>query len=214
MPRPVRGTRGARTTAPGTRAARGRPRSFDTDRALDTALELFWRHGYEGTSLHALTEAIGINTPSLYAAFGDKRSLFLKAVDRYIEKPASYLAVACRQPTARAVAEQLFVGAIDMVTRPGHPEGCMLVQAALATAPDASPIRDELARRRRGAEALLQRRLQHARDEGDLPASADPTQLARYLVTVLWGLAVQSAGGATRAQLQQVARLALRAFPA
>jgi len=123
---------------------RGRPRTFDLDRALDAALLLFWRHGYEGTSLAALTKAMDINVPSLYAAFGNKESLFRKALDRYIQKPASYLRKALEQPTARRVAEKAFRGAIDMVMHPGHPNGCLLVHGALATNPEANSIRKEL----------------------------------------------------------------------
>ena len=197
-----------------TRPARGRPRSFDAERALDAALDVFWRHGYEGTSMSALTAAMGINTPSLYAAFGDKQSLFMKAVERYVERPASYLAVACREPTARRVAERLFAGAIEMVSRPKNPDGCLLVQAALATAPDASPVRTELARLRRAAEAHVRRRLEGALADGDLPQGTDAAQLARYLITVLWGLSVQSATGATRKELEETARVAVQAVPA
>src|SRR5437763_11962127 len=94
---------------------RGRPREFDTEKALDAALLLFWRHGYEGTSLTALTGAMGINVPSLYAAFGNKEALFRKALDRYLRKPASYLPAALEEPTARRAAERLFHGAIEMV---------------------------------------------------------------------------------------------------
>src|SRR2546428_11951738 len=111
--------------------AQGRPREFDADKALDAALLLFWRHGYEGTSLAALTHAMGINVPSLYAAFGNKEMLFRKALDRYIQKPASYLPKALKEPTARGAAEKLFGGAINMVMNPRHPDGCLLVQGAL-----------------------------------------------------------------------------------
>src|SRR5436309_14644120 len=107
---------------------RGRPREFDTDKALDAALLLFWRHGYEGTSLTALTGAMGINVPSLYAAFGNKEALFRKALDRYLQKPASYLPAALEEPTARRAAERLVHGAIEMVMHPRHPDGCLLVQ--------------------------------------------------------------------------------------
>src|SRR5215213_8653064 len=112
---------------------RGRPRQFDAERALDAALMLFWRHGYEGTSLAALTDAMGINVPSLYAAFGNKETLFRKALDRYVQRPASYLPNALKEPTARRVVDKLFAGAIGMAMNPRHPDGCLLVQGALAT---------------------------------------------------------------------------------
>jgi AcrR family transcriptional regulator len=192
---------------------RGRPRQFDTQKALDAALLLFWRHGYEGTSLAALTKAIGINMPSLYAAFGNKEMLFRKALDRYLQKPASYLPKALQEPTARHAVEKLFRGAIDMVMHPRHPDGCLLVQGALAAGPAAAAIRKELSLRRAAAEAAVRRRWERAIAEGDLPASVDAAQLARYILTVLWGLSVQAAGGATRAQLKQVVDLALRCWP-
>jgi AcrR family transcriptional regulator len=192
---------------------RGRPRAFDTEKALDAALMLFWRHGYEGTSLAALTEAMEINVPSLYAAFGNKEALFHKALTRYIEKPASYLRKALQEPTARAAAEKALSSAIDMVMHPRHPDGCLLVHGALACGPGAEVARIELSRRRGAAEAAVRRRFKRAIAEGDLPKSADPAKLARFLTTVIWGLSVQAAGGARRAELKEVAELALRCWP-
>src|ERR1700674_4986058 len=96
--------------------SKGRPRAFDVDQALDRALHLFWRKGYEGTSLSDLTRAMGINRPSLYAAFGDKETLFRKALDRYVEGPDAYLGEALKQPTARAVTERLLRGTAELLT--------------------------------------------------------------------------------------------------
>lgn len=192
---------------------RGRPREFDTEQALDAALGLFWRHGYEGTSLSTLAEAMGINMPSLYAAFGNKESLFRQVLDRYLQSPASYLARALGQPTAKRVTETLYRGAIDMVMNPDHPDGCLLVHGALASGPDSDAIQKELSRRRAGALALVQRRYAKAVAEGDLPPTVNPESLARYVVTLLWGLSVQAAGGASREQLEQVVRFAMEKFP-
>lgn len=192
---------------------RGRPRQFDPDSALDAALLLFWRHGYEGTSLAALTEAMGINVPSLYAAFGNKEALFQKALERYLQYPASYLRRALEQPRARAVAEHALHGAIDMVMHPGHPDGCLLVHGALASSTAAESIRAELSRRRARAETVVRQRFERAANEGDLPATEDAGQLARYLMTVIWGMSVQAAGGATRQDLEEVAAMALRCWP-
>lgn len=192
---------------------KGRPRQFDLEQALDAALLLFWRHGYEGTSLAALTEAMGVNVPSLYAAFGNKETLFKKALARYLQKPASYLPKALEEPTARRAVEKLFRGAIDMAMNPRHPDGCLLVQGALVSGPAAATIRKELNLHRAGAEAAVRRRFERALAEGDLPANVNAAQLARYVVTVLWGLSVQAAGGATRAQLKEVVEWALRCWP-
>jgi AcrR family transcriptional regulator len=194
--------------------AKGRPREFDVDKALEAALLLFWRHGYEGTSLAALTEAMGINVPSLYAAFGNKESLFRKALDRYMQGPASYFPSALKEPTARGAAEKLLQSAIDMVMQPRHPDGCMLVQGALAAGPGTEWARKELSLRRAAAESALRRRCERAIQEGDLPPSAEPAALACFLITVVWGLSVQAAGGASRAQLEEVAAVALTAWPA
>ena len=192
---------------------KGRPREFDTEKALDIALLLFWKQGYEGTSLAALTESMGINTPSLYAAFGNKEELFKKVLNRYLEKPASYLPKALTHPTARGAAESLLTGAIDMVTNRSHPDGCLLVQGALASGPMTENMRAELSRRRASAEAAVRRRFERAIAEGDLPRDAGAAQLARYMITVIWGLSVQASGGATKAQLKEVAQMALRSWP-
>lgn len=193
---------------------RGRPRKFDIDEALEAALLLFWRHGYEGASLAALAGAMGINMPSLYAAFGNKEMLFRRALERYLEGPASYLPKALKAPTARAATEKLFRGAIDMVMNPRHPDGCMLVQGALASGPVAESICKQLSLTRAAAEAAVRHRFELAIAEGDLSADVDPTILARYIITVIWGLSVQAAGGATRAHLHEVAQLAMRSWPA
>ena len=192
---------------------RGRPREFDTEKALDASLMLFWRHGYEGTSLAALTGSMGINMPSLYAAFGSKEMLFRKVLDRYLQKPAYYLPSALKESTARGAAEKMLSGAIDMVMQKGHPDGCLLVQGALASGPVTDPVRIELNRRRAAAESAVRRRFERAVTEGELPASVDPAKLARYFITVIWGLSVQATGGATRAQLKEVAEMAMRSWP-
>jgi len=191
----------------------GRPRSFDIDGALDRALQVFWRKGYEGTSLSDLTKAVGVNRPSLYAAFGDKDALFRKALDRYLHGPAAYTQEALKEPTARAVVERLLRGAADLNTAPHNPGGCLMVQGALACGEAADSIRQELSACRAAGEAAIRRRLQRAKSEGDLSTDADPADLARYLATVLYGMAVQAAGGASRGKLQRVVEMALRTLP-
>jgi AcrR family transcriptional regulator len=193
---------------------KGRPREFDADQALDRALRVFWRKGYEGTSLPDLTEAMGINRPSLYAAFGNKEALFRKALDRYAEGPGAYVREALNEPTARAVAERLLGGAIDLVAGRRNPRGCLMVQGALACGEAAESVRRELCSRRVAGEAAVRRRFERALAEGDLPADADPADLARYVGAVMHGMAVQAAGGASREELRRVAEMALRAWPA
>ena len=191
----------------------GRPRAFDVDLALDRALHVFWKKGYEGASLSELTRAMDINRPSLYAAFGNKEQLFRKALDRYAEGPGACVREALKQPTARAVVEKMFRGAIDMVTNPRAPAGCLMVQGALACGDGADSIRQEVSARRVAGETALRHRLQRAKKEGDLPSTADPADLARYIVTVMHGMAVQRASGATRVQLLRVMKAAFRGWP-
>src|SRR5262245_27898679 len=155
----------------------GRPRAFDIDDALDRALKLFWRKGYEGTSLSDLTKAMGINRPSLYAAFGNKEALFRKAIDRYVEGPACHVHEAISEPTARAVVARLLRGSIDLITDSRNPQGCFMVQSALACGESADAVRREMTRRRSAEEAVLRERLERAVTEGDLPSSADPADL-------------------------------------
>ena len=191
----------------------GRPRSFDIDGALDRALQIFWRKGYEGASLSELTKAVGVNRPSLYAAFGDKEALFRKAFDRYLNGPAAYTQEALKEPTARAVIERLLRGAADLNTARRNPGGCLTVQGALACGAAGDSIRQELAAYRAAGEAALRRRFQRAKSEGDLPATVNPADLARYVATLMFGMAVQAAGGATRDKLQSVVEMALRTLP-
>jgi AcrR family transcriptional regulator len=193
---------------------KGRPREFDVERALDRALGVFWRKGYEGASLADLTRAMGINRPSLYAAFGSKEELFRLALDRYAAGPAAYVGAALEEPTARGVAERLLNGTVELLGDRKHPRGCLIVQGALACGTTAEAARGELAARRAAGEAALRRRFERAREEGDLPADADPGDLTRYLLAVMWGMAVQAAGGADRDKLRRVMEMALRAWPA
>jgi AcrR family transcriptional regulator len=191
----------------------GRPREFDIEKALDLAMELFWRKGYEGTSLSDLTSTLSITRPSLYAAFGNKAALFRIVLDRYEARAGGYRSDALKAPTARAVAEKLLQGAADLHGDKSNPAGCLGVQGALACGDDAEPIRQELISRRRAGEDAIRQRLKRAKAEGDLPADSNPADLARYLSAVIYGMTVQAAGGASRKELRSVADLALRQWP-
>ena len=187
--------------------AMGRPREFDVDKALDLALQVFWRKGYEGASMADLTETMGITKPSLYSAFGNKEELFRKALDRYVDGPGGYFQVALAKPTARAVVEHLLYESADAVTDPNHPPGCLAVQGALSCGDAAESIKQELMSRRAKGEQDLRQRFERAIVEGDLPSGSDAADLAAYLS------AVQAAGGTTRAQLRKIAEMALRTWP-
>ncbi|HEX4630111.1 MAG TPA: TetR/AcrR family transcriptional regulator [Chthoniobacterales bacterium] len=189
----------------------GRPRAFDPEAALDRAMHVFWGKGYEGASLSNLTRAMRINRPSLYAAFGNKEQLFGKVLDRYISGPLAWFGKALAAPKARDVVEEIFFGTARMGESPSAPAGCLIVQGTLACG--SASARKEVAARREAAEVALRRRLQRAKREGDLPKNADPAELAHYVMTVVRGMAVQSAGGASRGQLRRVAQIALRAWP-
>lgn len=193
--------------------AKGRPRTFDINRAIDQAMMVFWRKGFEGATLDDLTEAMGISRPSLYAAFGNKEALFLKSLDRYRESSASYLQRALQKPVAREVFEDLLNGAINLQSDPLNPGGCLFVQGALAVGANAESMRAELASRRSVGEDAIRRRYKRAIREGDLSPDTNAADLARFTATLLHGMAVQAAGGDTRKQLLAVARMAFAAFP-
>ncbi len=191
----------------------GRPREFDVDKALDRALQVFWRRGYEGASLPALTKAMRISRPSLYAAFGSKEGLFRQAIDRYVDGPAAATQEALNEPTARRVVERLFAASVELITDARNPRGCFLVQGALACGETADCLRREMAARRDALVVALRERFARAVSERDLPAEAEPADLARFVATVLHGMSVQAASGAKRDELERVAAIALEAWP-
>ena len=191
----------------------GRARTFDADEALDRAMTVFWSKGYEGTSLSDLTEAMGISRPSLYSAYGNKEELFRKALERYGEGPSAYERDALAQPTARAVAEALLRGAADVQTDPATPAGCLAVLGTTYCAEESSPIGKTVIAFRVAGHAAIRERLERARAEGDLPAEADPAALTHYIGTVVCGMAVLAASGATRTELERVIELTMRAWP-
>ncbi len=193
--------------------ARGRPRAFDTEKALDAAMRVFWRKGYEGTSLSDLTAAMQINRPSLYAAFGDKETLFRRVLDCYTAGPSAYLQAAMVAPTARAAVEGILFGAIDLVTQPENPAMCLIAQGTLVSGKEADAVRQEVNARRQRGEAALWARLERAVRDGELPPQTDAAALTRYFVTIARGLGISALGGATRDELRAVAEIALQNWP-
>jgi AcrR family transcriptional regulator len=192
--------------------AMGRPREFDVDAALDLALHVFWRKGYEGASMADLTEAMGITKPSLYAAFGNKEELFRKALDRYVDGPGGYFRAGIEKPTAREAVSHILYKSVEAVTDPKNP-GCLAVQGALCCGDAAETIKQELMARRSKGEDDLRTRFERAIGEGDLPTAADAADLARYVSAIMQGMAVQAAGGAPREQLRKLADMAMRSWP-
>jgi AcrR family transcriptional regulator len=204
----------ATRTASPERPRLGRPRSFNRELALDAAMRIFWSQGYEGASLTALTNAMGINRPSLYAAFGDKAGLFREAVARYGTGPGRYVRRALGQAKARQVAEMLLRGAVAVAADTANPGGCLWVQGALVASTEGDPIRKEMTALRDGGTAQVQDRLERARREGDLPAETDVQSLTLFLVSVMNGISVQAVSGRSREALNEVVDLALKVWPA
>jgi AcrR family transcriptional regulator len=191
----------------------GRPRSFQETEALDAAMRVFWEKGYEGASLDDLTTAMGINRSSLYATFGDKASLFQSVIAHYAEGPVAYMQEALKKPTAREVVETLFRETVKVLADTTHPRGCLLIQGGMACGAGAEQVQGSLTKWRNRGLQQLQKRFKRARTEGDLPQDVNPNDLARYVSVVLNGLGIQAVNGATAAELERAAELALRSMP-
>lgn len=176
-------------------------------------MNVFWQKGYDAASISDLTKAMGINPPSLYAAFGNKESLFFRVLGRYEEGPASFVTKALAAPTAREVAERRLYGAVDAMRDSTRPLGCLVVQAAARCGDAADPIGRKLSTFCDVARQAFVQRFKRAKAEGDLPKSAEPAALARYLDVVGQGLSIQAASGASRAELRRVVAIALRQWP-
>lgn len=192
----------------------GRPREFDAETALDQAMEVFWRHGYEGATIAQLTEAMGINPPSLYACFGNKEGLLKAALDRYTKLRGVWMDEVVAAPTARAVAERMLMGIADKQTDPANPPGCLLVQGGIACGTGSENVPFELAARRAQNEDQLRDRFIRAKAEGDLKPTSDPVALARYVSAVSVGMGVMASSGSDREALRQVASVAVQAVEA
>jgi AcrR family transcriptional regulator len=195
------------------RACKGRPREFDVDEALATALRVFWQKGYEGTSLTDLTDAMGITRPSLYAAFGNKEELFRKALDLYEREKLAYIGEALAAPTSRGVAERLLRGALELQTSECEPRGCLRVISSVSCGSEAASVRADLQARRASSQQALLDRMERACAEGDLPPNTDVGAITNYLLAVLQGMSVQAGSGASKEQLEEVVRLTIAMWP-
>jgi AcrR family transcriptional regulator len=192
----------------------GRPREFDAELALDQAMEVFWRHGYEGATIAQLTEAMGINPPSLYACFGNKEGLLKAALDRYTKLRNVWMDGIVAAPTARDVAERMLMDIAEKQTDPANPPGCLLVQGGIACGTGSENVPFELAARRAQNEDQLRDRFVRAKAEGDLKPTSDPAALARYVSAVSVGMGVMASSGSDREALRQVASVAVQAVEA
>lgn len=195
------------------RRPRGRPRSFDRDAALERAMEVFWRSGFEGTSLNDLTEAMGINPPSLYAAFGDKEKLFLECIERYQDRHGC----ACpyeAEATARRSVEKLLLYMAAELTKACNPRGCMMVMAAATCTGSSEKMQSVLQERRKSSRARIKERIERGIEEGDVPRGTDAAALADFYATVISGMSLQARDGASRKSLLATVETAMRAFPA
>ncbi|AFU03869.1 TetR/AcrR family transcriptional regulator [Nocardia brasiliensis] len=196
-------------------AERGRPRAFDRTDALRRAMEVFWEHGYEGASMNDLTTAMGINSPSLYAAFGCKEALFREAIDLYGQTEGGYTERALREePTARAAIEAMLRDNAIAYTVEDKPHGCMIVLAGSTYTTRNESIRDFLVEKRSGTTEDIRKRLDRGVTEGDLPADTDTAALANFYTTVLYGLSIQARDGVPLKSLTLAIDCAMAAWPA
>jgi AcrR family transcriptional regulator len=192
----------------------GRHREFDVEKALDAALCVFWRKGYEGASYADLTEAAGVERPALYSAFGNKEALFRRALARYYERYMAFIPEALQLPTAREVAAHVLYSSVDLNTRYPDHTGCLNINGALAGSDEAEPVRQALIDVRAAGEAQLRERFERAKAEGDLPKTARSDVLAAFVMAVSHGMAVQAKAGFGRDMLEAVAEQALSTWPA
>ncbi len=176
-------------------------------------MAVFWRTGYEGSSVTSLTQAMGINSPSLYACFGNKEGLFKAVLERYDGRRISFMKEVMAAPDATTAARTFLMGVVDFATDTGgkNPPGCLMLQGGISCGDSVIP--DTLARHRAEKEAMLRDRFEQARDSGDLAANSDPAALARYLMVMSNGICIQATTGATPEELREVATLALAGWP-
>jgi AcrR family transcriptional regulator len=194
---------------------RGRPRGFDRGKALHQAMVVFWERGYEGASLEALTTAMGIGRPSLYAAFGSKEALFREAVGLYEQTDGSVTDDALDKAwSAREAIEAMLRSNIETYSDPRTPAGCMIVLSSSLGVPGDAQVRAFLAGRRRSAHASLVRRLKRGIAEGDLPKQTNANAIAEFYGTLLQGLSYQARSGASKASMHRMVDGAMAAWDA
>jgi AcrR family transcriptional regulator len=198
-----------------TKRSPGRPRAFDRDLALQAALDLYWRHGYEGTSVAELTKAMKINPPSFYAAFGTKEALFREVLDLYLKNNANFVTRNLGgDQDARASVEAMLRGAVQAFTREGAPRGCMVGSGSLHTSGESTALALVLGGIRSRTRDFVQMRLARAMAEGELPPDTDVQALAAYFSALVQGLSVQAIDGAPAELLERIVETAMKIWPA
>lgn len=191
----------------------GRPRQFDYDKALDQAMHVFWTKGFEGTSMPDLTNAMNMNRPSIYAAFGNKEELFRKALERYAENSREAFEELLAAPKLSEAIENFMVATATKLGCTESPRGCLAVQSALVCSEEADPAKEAARVRRDDVLGLLEKRFAKGLKDGDLPARTNTKELARFYVTIQQGMSVQSASGASKDELVKIAKRSLLALP-
>lgn len=192
---------------------KGRPLSFDRERALHQAMLLFWRHGYESTSLNDLTTAIGVPPSSIYTVFKDKKSLFLETVDLYVSGPITSKTIIEQATTGFDAAFGLLQAAAVGFTGVDTPAGCLLATSAISCSSAASDVQNKLADIRRGIEAQLRDKIEQSIQLGHLPLGTDAEALAAHTLAVIQGLSTLARDGAPRDKLLKLAETAMQAWP-
>ncbi|RUW62198.1 TetR/AcrR family transcriptional regulator [Mesorhizobium sp. M7A.F.Ca.US.008.03.1.1] len=193
----------------------GRPREFDRDQALEKAQDAFWTRGYEGTSMADLVSTLGIASARIYAAFGSKEDLFREAVGLYEANEGGFATRALAQePTARRVIERMLREAVETYTRPGRPQGCMVVSAATNCAVENDRLLEWLAEHRRARTVSIVERLNEAVRDGELKPDTDARALGDYYAALLHGLSVQARDGVPKERLHDLVTVAMQALDA
>lgn len=194
---------------------RGRPRNFDPDTALDRALEVFWRHGFQAASLADLTAAMGLSKPSLYAAFGDKESLYLQVLERYVAiQIEQHAAIFDAEPDARKALEKFLRTMATLLTEPTPPCGCLIVNGMADCGLASTPLAIEQALRKavQGSEARLHKQFMRAQRDAQLSHDIDVGDLAAFFASLLAGLGILAKSGAGRAKLDAVIDTAMNVW--
>lgn len=196
-------------------AVRGRPRNFDTEQSLVKAMQVFWEKGYEGASMADLTAAMGIGSPSLYAAFGSKERLFRQAIELYnATDGAAVWQETLAAPSAYGAVEAFLMTSALQFSTLDKPSGCFITLSVLHLTPASAAVRDELSARRVHNVQILADKLAHGLASGEIDEGVNVESVARFFVTVQQGMSIQARDGASRQKLEEIAHCALSAWPA